>query len=876
MKLEKVLRNRKITAYRSLGVHVIKYFSLFKAFAVVLFLAVPVQAGLSIAKNIVSETVQPGAFPLVASGQAAPLCYDTNDHKGVIRAVGDLQTDIERVTGKKPQLSTSRPDSGYPVIIGTLGKSKMIDGLVASGKLDAADIKGKWESFVIATVDKPSSGIDQALVIAGSDKRGTIYGIYELSEQIGVSPWYWWADVPPKKHTEIYIIAGRYVSGEPAVKYRGIFINDENPCFLGWSREKFGGVNSKMYTHMFELILRLHGNYLWPAMWGKAFNEDDPENPRLADEYGIVMGTSHHEPMMRAQAEWGAHRRNYGNGRWNYLTNEDGLKKFWKDGLERNKDYENIITMGMRGDGDEPMDDAGSAEANFRLLERIMANQRKIIEDVTGRPASETPQIWALYSEVLEYYDQGMKIPDDMVIVLCDDNWGDVRRLPELNGKRHPGGYGIYYHVDYHGAPRSYQWLNMTQIPHMWEQLQLTYDYGVDKIWILNVGDLKPMEYPMSFFLAMAWDPKAFNAENLYDYTRQFCSQQFGEEQAEEAARILNAYCKYNSRVTAEMLDNRTYNLESGEFERVRNEYLALEAYALRQFATIPDDCRDAYKELVLFPVQAMANLYDMYYALAMNSKLADEGDLKANFWANRVEYCFNRDAELCNDYNHNIAGGKWNHMMDQVHIGYRSWDEPRGGRNIMPRVRRVLPEDARKGGYIFTEKCGVVVMEAEHYFTSKNNDKTSWTVIPDLGRTLSGLSLMPYTESVEGAALVYKMKLNTKADTVKVRIIFDSTLPFKKGAHSVAAGFEGGEEKSWTINDQLTWAHNYSRMYPTAAARINEVETSLKLPEASDGLHTLVLRPLDPGMVFHKVIIDCGGYEQTHLKMPESPYERQ
>jgi hypothetical protein len=324
------------------------------------------------------------------------------------------------------------------------------------------------------------------------------------------------------------------------------------------------------------------------------------------------------------------------------------------------------------------------------------------------------------------------------------------------------------------------------------------------------------------------------------------------------------------------MLDYRTYNLESGEFELVKNEYLALEACALRQFETLPALYKDAYKQLVLFPVQAMANLYDMYYAVAMNRKLAAEGDPLANFWADRAEYCFKRDTELCYDYNHNIAGGKWNHMMDQVHIGYKSWDEPRGGKNIMPRLNRVGPQDIREGGYVFEEKNGVVVMEAEHFFSCKNNEKAKWTVIPDLGRTLSGIAFMPYTQDVNGASLDYRMKLNTKPDSVKVRIIFDCTLPFKKGGHSVSASFDGGEEKSWCINGQLTWINNYSKMYPAAAARIIETETTLDLPKSDDQIYTLMLRPLEQGMVFQKIIVDCGGYEQTYLKMQESPYKRQ
>jgi hypothetical protein len=467
-----------------------------------------------------------------------------------------------------------------------------------------------------------------------------------------------------------------------------------------------------------------------------------------------------------------------------------------------------------------------------------------------------------------------MKVPDDMIILLCDDNWGDVRRLPELGAEKHPGGYGIYYHVDLHGAPRAYQWLNMTQIPHMWEQLQLTYSYGVDKVWILNVGDLKPMEYSMNFFLDMAWNPESFNENNLNDYTKKFCEEQFGADASTEAAEILDMYCKYNSRVTAEMLNQRTYNLESGEFLQVRNAYLALEARALRQSIKMPDAYKDTYKELILFPVQAMANLYDMYYAVAMNEKYASEKDLRANYWADHGENCFKRDAELSKDYNLNIAGGKWNHLMDQTHIGYTSWDEPRSG-NIMPKVTHVKPEEVKQGGYVFSEKNGVVVMEAEHYFDSKANNKTTWSVIPDLGRTLSGLALMPYTEKTNRAALTYKMKLNTKSDSVKLRMIFNSTLPFKKGGHSVAASFEGGNEQTWNINDQLTWKNNYTKMYPAGAARIIETIITLPLPHNTDGSHVLTIRPLDPGVVFLKVIVDDGGYEQTYLKMPESPYER-
>jgi len=851
--------------------------SCFLLLSAVFYASVNAQQTTGLTTKIVVEKPEKDLdFPVVTdSHPAASLCYDTNDYKGVMRAIGDLQSDIEKVTGVTPQMVNEGTFADFEIVIGTMGKCRLLDRLTSSHKLDLKDLKGKWESFIIETVQDPRPGVKQCLVIVGSDKRGTIYGVYELSRQLGVSPWYWWADVPVKKHSSAYVLAGRYTSGEPKVRYRGIFINDEAPCFTGWSDEKYGGRNSEMYSRMFELLLRLRANYLWPAMWSSAFNEDDPENARLADEYGIVMGTSHHEPMLRSKVEWDRHKVDFGNGQWNYITNKQGILDFWRQGLERNKHFESILTMGMRGDGDEPMPDAGSAQKNFKVLQDIMADQRRIIKEVTGKPASKTPQIWALYSEVLEYFDLGMKVPDDMIILLCDDNWGDVRRLPELGAKKHPGGYGIYYHVDLHGAPRAYQWLNMTQIPHMWEQLQLTYSYGVDKVWILNVGDLKPMEYPMTFFMDMAWNPDSFNENNINDYSKEFCREQFGDDVSGEAADILNTYCKYNSRVSAEMMDRKTYNLSNGEFLQVRDAYLALETRALRQFLSLPKNYEDSYKELVLYPVQAMANLYDMYYSAAMNNKYASEKDMHANYWADHVEYCFKRDAELSEDYNHNIAGGKWDHMMDQTHIGYTSWDEPRGG-NIMPEVTRIKADEARHGGYVFAEKYGVVVMESEHYYNSTAGTKTSWSVIPDLGRTLSGVALMPYTEEPDSCTLIYKMKLASKPDSVRLRVIFDCVLPFKKGGHNVAASFDGGAEKLWNINYQLNWKNNYTKMYPAGAARIIETAVTFPLSDSADGMHILTLRPLDPGIVFLKVIIDDGGYEESRLKMPESPYIRQ
>ncbi|WP_321437932.1 glycosyl hydrolase 115 family protein [uncultured Bacteroides sp.] len=627
-------------------------------------------------------------FPLVASGNPVCMVEDSTDFPGVLRAVNNLRNDINNVTGFVPFLSKNKlPKEKQLLIIGTLGKNTFINQLVKSGKIDAAELSGKNEKYLIQTIAHPFQGVDEALVIAGSDKRGTIYGVYELSAQIGVSPWYYWADVPVKKQKDIYVIRGKYTDGEPVVKYRGIFLNDEAPALSGWSKDTFGGFNHKFYEKVFELVLRLKGNYMWPAMWGNAFYDDDSVSGPLANEMGIVVGTSHHEPMGLAQQDW----KRRGTGAWDYTKNGAVLRDFWRTGIERCKDWESVITVGMRGDGDEPM----TENANIELLQNIVKDQRRIITEVTKRNAEETPQMWALYKEVQEYYDKGMRVPDDVTLLLCDDNWGNVRKLPDLGAPYRKGGYGMYYHVDYVGGPRNYKWLNVSQIQRIWEQMNLTYRYGVDKIWILNVGDLKPMEYPISFFLDMAWNPDQFSANNLIEHTEKWCAQQFGDTYAKDAARMIDLYTKYNRRVTPELLNAGTYStVNYREFDGVVKDYKQLENEATELYNRLPSDTRDVFDQLVLFPIQACANLNEMYAAQALNQLYAAQGRISANDWAMKVKQLYERDSLLTIHYNKEIAGGKWNHMMDQTHIGYTYWQQPE--KNVMPKVSFVTaPKDA-------------------------------------------------------------------------------------------------------------------------------------------------------------------------------------
>ena len=807
----------------------------------------------------------PGAFPLIADGLPAAVVTDPSDARGIQIAAATLRADFARVCG------TSAPEAGSRAILAGSPDSPLIRKLAAEGIIDLSVLQGQYESYFISTLGRLVPGYDDALVIVGADMRGTIYGLYEISEQIGVSPWYDWADVPVRHQENLSLAAGTYTAPQPAVRYRGIFLNDEAPCLTSWVKNTYGTDygDHRFYARVFELLLRLRANFMWPAMWGWAFYADDPQNSRTADEMGIIMGTSHHEPMARNHQEWV--RKNGAEGPWDYQRNRKVLDRFFAEGVRRAAGTGDLITIGMRGDGDAALGKEGHEAEYIKLLESIIANQRKIIRRETGRPAEERPQVWALYKEVQQYYDLGLRVPDDVTILLSDDNWGDVRKLPTAAERSRKGGWGIYYHVDYVGAPRNSKWLNVTPIQNMWEQLQLTYAYGVEKLWVLNVGDLKPMEYPIDLFLAMARTPEAFTAENLLDHTRAFCARAFGEEQADEAARILNLYSKYSGRTTAEMMDRTTYDLASGEFRRVSDDFARLEAEALRQFLSIAPEARDAYRQLVLFPVQALSNLYEMYYAQAMNHDLFSKGDPAADRWADRVEQCFKRDAFLMEQYNKEMSGGKWDGMMTQKHIGYFSWNDNFPA-DRMPEVKRIGA--VAPGGFRFAaDPRGFTAIEAEHFSTAQPAGDTRWTVIPYMGRTLSGVALMPYTEPAEGAALRYRIELPAGTSSVKVHVITKSTLAFNNTGHRYEVVL-GDAKQTQHFNARLNEdpQNIYSVYYPTVARRV--VETVSEFP-ATGGRVQLELRPLDPGIVFEKVVVDYGGYTPRFLFGEESPAVR-
>lgn len=536
---------------------------------------------------------------LLLTGTKDTIRYSPSDWKGVKMAVANLRHDLRSVTGSEYA----------PVVVATVGKSEIAKKYPKQSKL----LKGKWEQYLIFT-DKGQ------LVILGSDKRGTIYGIYELSRQIGVSPWYWMADAPIQHHDQLYILPGTYTDGEPKVKYRGIFINDEWPSFGGWCGNQFGGINSKAYSHIFELLLRLKANYFWPAMWATAFNEDDPKSPQLADDMGIVMGTSHHEPMMRAHKEYV--RRKAEVGPWDYAQNPERIEKFFSDGLKRNSKYENIITIGMRGDGDVAMGN-DKDEDNIKTLGKVIEAQRRIIKDCYGKPASSVPQLWAIFTEVQRYYDAGFTVPDDVTLLFCDNNWGYIRRKGTAAERKRKGGLGLYYHIDMNGGPWNDRWVNTTTIPKLREQLHEAYASGIDRIWIINVGDLKPKEVPIDFIMDYAWNPDAVKPGDELPWLERFSQSIFGKEYAKETADLIAKYSKYNLLRKPEAQVPGLFNEHEMLVMSQRWQSLVERAELLRK--QMPKEKQDAFYQLVYYPVVASAGVAQIYNLATMGDSLGVE-----------------------------------------------------------------------------------------------------------------------------------------------------------------------------------------------------------------------------------------------------------
>ncbi|MBX7554307.1 glycosyl hydrolase 115 family protein [Streptomyces sp. NPDC004232] len=709
----------------------------------------------------ISAVPRRGSLALVAGGHALPIVVCAADHPGVLRAVGDLRSDLESVTGVRPALTVLAPGAALPrarecVVIGTIGRSPLVDRLVGAGKLDVTGVRGAWETTVETIVEAPFPGVDRAFVIAGSDQRGTIYGVYDVSRGIGVSPWSWWDDIVPQRRTGLHVLPGRHTQGTPAVKYRGFFINDENPALGGWAPAYFGpgkapgypgGFNAAFYAKVFELMLRLKANYLWPAVWGRAFALDDPANHATAKAYGIVMGTSHEAPMMRGIEEWNrfavpAQRDANGTvtvpgsdpyggtGEWSFRHNADALKKYWTAGIQRmvDEDFEGVVTLGMRGNGDTGLADGDGID----LMQQIIATQRQILADVTSRDVTTIPQVWTLYKEVERYWKRGLRVPDDVTVVFTDDNWANTRMLPDPAEPVRSGNYGLYYHFDYVGSGRDYKWVDTASLPNVWDQLNQSHTYGNHGVWVANVGDLKGNELPTQFFLDYAWNPDRWGPDRLDEWLFVYSRQNFGAAQAAAVADILARYGQLQSRRKPELL-NRSITLDPGkdlatdpsavvyddqasafsvinhrELERVTAEWCDLANSAQTVADALPPAAQDGYFELVGYEVLATANVYALRQAEFANILHAGQGRADTNRLAEQAEHCLATDFALADRFNSKVAGGKWKGFQTQPHIDYGDvarygpnapWQEPELNNRaipdvIFPPVRRLTAAD--------------------------------------------------------------------------------------------------------------------------------------------------------------------------------------
>nr|XP_036578602.1 immunoglobulin i-set domain-containing protein [Colletotrichum truncatum]KAF6785897.1 immunoglobulin i-set domain-containing protein [Colletotrichum truncatum] len=699
--------------------------------------------------------------------RAGQILVSSDDYWGVIRAAGDLALDFGRVTGTNYTLSNgengatpavynfepvdvsnntlyrvqdqqsfsgpnyTNPAPGSTVVIaGTIGHSKFIDDLVKAQKLNVSEVEGEWEAFVSQLVEEPIPGCSRALVIAGSDPRGTIYGIYDVSEQIGVSPWYFWADVPSKKATEIYVLPERKVQGSPSVQYRGFFLNDEQPGLSSWVSTRWNDTwnNAAPYNHHFyslvgELLLRLRANYLWPTLWGNIFYVDDPLNQPLLDAYEVVLGGSHTEPLMRAQNEF----RTYYKGQWAYNLNNNTIDEYFRYGVQRAKPYarNSLWTMAMRGTGDTAIEGNLGIEAIVTMLEKLVDNQRKIIaEGLEIEDVSTVPSLWCLYKEVQSYQEKGLHVPEDITLLWADDNWGNIRRLPLTNETDRSGGAGVYYHFDYVGDPRDYKWINTIQLEKTAEQMYLAYARHARRIWIVNVGDLKPLEIPISHFFDLAYDTEKWGPDNTQEWLSSWVGREFGTEHAANITDVMTKYGMYAARRKYELVEPQTYSvINYNEADAVLEQWAILHEQAQAVYDALDEEYQPAFFEMILHPVLAGEILHKIQINGAKNQLYAGQKRNLANDIIDESRALLAADANLTIRWN-NLLDGKWQHILDQTHLGYDGyWQQPM--RNTLPDMRFVQTAFPSLGGEIGVgvEGSNASVQGDDKWHTNSAND---------------------------------------------------------------------------------------------------------------------------------------------------------
>lgn len=622
------------------------------------------------------------AFTLASPRQTAAILYDASDAAVVKRAAELFAADVEAVTGRRPQVTSATGETGPAVIVGTVGGSALIRRLSEAGKIDTAPLEGAWERYLIQTVANPLPGIRKALVIAGSDRRGAAYGLFTLSELIGVSPWYWWADVPVKKHAALHVDAPPTYSQTPSVRYRGIFLNDEDWGLTPWASQTFeperGNIGPRTYAKVCELLLRLKANYLAPAMHpvSTSFNQI-PENKLVADTFAIVMGSTHCEPLLlNTASEWDTQTM----GPWNYDKNKEGINRVLTQRVRENSPYENVYTLGLRGLHDGAMSTTLPMHEKVRMLQQALLDQRQILAENIDRPVETVPQAFTPYKEVLEIYSNGLELPDDVTIVWPDDNYGYMKRLSGVREQRRTGRSGVYYHVSYLGVPHSYLWFSTTPPSLMYEELRKAYDTTADRLWLLNCGDLKGSEMQVSLFLDMAWDIGRFTADNVVTYPARWLAGIFGEAYYDRLEAMTREHLRLAFPRKPEYMgwgyhwnrfDHNCEQLTDTDFSftnydeapRRLEAYRKLGARAEALLHEIGDEARPAFYQLVYYPLRGAELMNRMTLGGQRNRWYARQGRAATNAVRDEVQRCYDSLQVITRGYN-SLLGGKWNHMM--------------------------------------------------------------------------------------------------------------------------------------------------------------------------------------------------------------------
>lgn len=629
---------------------------------------------------------------------------------GVKRVVGKVAADFAKVCGVSTVIQETVDEEDTVIFAATVGRSNLLDEMEQKKKIILDKVRGRWEVFSIQYAEMPFEGVRKALIIAGSDKRGTIYGLFHLSEMIGVTPFIYFGDAEPRTYDMIVFgnsmekqekadgsvrMAGELpvISQEPSVKYRGFFINDEWPCFGNWTFSHFGGFNAEMYDHVFEFLLRMKGNYMWPAMWSSSFFLDGPgmKSMDLADEYGVIIGNSHHEPCMRASEEWDkvkGENTPYGTS-WNYRTNREGLLNYWADGLKRSAGHEKFITIGMRGERDSALEGQATLAENIELLKDIIGEQKRLIREIVNPDLDRVPMLLAVYKEVEDYYYGDSDTPglkdweglNGVTVMLCEDNFGNMRFLPDEEHRFREGGYGMYYHLDYHGSPVSYEWVGSTPLSRIWEQMTQAWDYGVRQMWMVNVGDLKFQEFFLGYFMKLAYDFQTWGTgfpNRAGIYTREFVREQFPQAEKktqERIGKVIDEYVRMNGLRRPESLNDRVYHPASYlEGKKMLQRAIRLEHENQEVYSILPEECRRAYWSMIWYPAAATANLLKMHLYASLNHLYAEQGKTVANVMGERLQECMRKDRQLAKEFSESL-GGKWSGMELAEHIGFTKWN---------------------------------------------------------------------------------------------------------------------------------------------------------------------------------------------------------